>query len=72
MAVVVALALAVPVLVVALWRRGDWKWLHGSALVMAIVGVLWGATTREYLVLDLVAVGVTWALIREFWKRQGL
>lgn len=68
----VALALAVPILAVALWRRGDWKWLHGTALAMGVVGVLWGSTAREYLVLDLVAVGVTWALVREFWKRQGL
>ena len=69
---VIAIAHAVPVLGVALWKRGDWKWLHGTALAMGVVGVLWGSTAREYLVLDLVAVGVTWALVRAFWKRQGL
>lgn len=69
---VIAIAHAVPVLGVALWKRGDWPWLHGVAVATGVFAVLTGATVREFLVLDLVAVAGAWFLVRERWKREGL
>lgn len=68
----IAIAHAVPVFGVALWKRGDWTWLHGVAVATGVFAVLTGATVREFLVLDLMAVAGAWLSVREWWKREGL
>ncbi|MDE2896694.1 MAG: hypothetical protein OXO54_00055 [Chloroflexota bacterium] len=61
-----------PVFGIALWKRGDWTWLHGVAVATGVAAVLTGATVREFSVLDLVVVAGAWFVVRERRKREGL
>ncbi len=68
----IGLVHAIPVLGVGLWKRGDWKWLDRSAVVMGAIAILTGALVLEFLVIDLLAVAAAWWLVRQSWRKQGL